>query len=470
MRQETLTLLDFMPTDGLGETLREVLEESFKVHTVFRGSYDDFSGRGRDGEPPALTRSGDSPLVLLVLPRGEFEHAGAVFRSLREGAADLPLVVVTEAGEPGEMYELLRLGATDFITPPLKSCDILPRLWRILEQTRREAAWTRKLKEKLGLKQLVGESPAFLAEVQKFPLVARCDASVLISGETGTGKEVCARAIHYLSARASKPFVPVNCGAIPFELIENELFGHERGAYTGASSARRGLIPEADGGTLFMDEVDSLPPLAQVKLLRFLQEKEYRPLGSTKTHKADVRVIAASNSDFEEAVKEGRLRRDLYYRLNVMPLVLPPMRERPEDVWLLANHFLDRYSAEYGKEVTGFATDAMRKLEGYGWPGNVRELEHIVARSVMLCAGAVIQHHEVVLPVSEDAPSGPESFRAAKARVVAQFEKSYIQQLLSSHAGNITKAAQTAGKNRRAFWQLVRKYRIDVRRFKTCEP
>src|SRR5689334_18609974 len=209
-----------------------------------------------------------------------------------------------------------------------------------LQEQRTEQALT----EKLGLQQLIGQSEVFVAETSKIPLIARSDISVLIAGETGTGKEMVGRAIHYLSSRAGKPFVPINCGAIPVELMENELFGHDRGAFTGASGSRNGLIQEAEQGTLFFDEVNCLPLQAQVKLLRFLQSREYRPLGSTKSLTGDVRIIAASNANLEAEVKAGTLRRDLYYRLNVVPLVLPPLRERSSDIIILARHFLAQYS------------------------------------------------------------------------------------------------------------------------------
>jgi DNA-binding NtrC family response regulator len=464
MRQDNLLLLDFNPSQSYGGQLQNILETSFTVQTPFRGDFKTFDDRGLTREFPELLR-GRAP-ILLVLPPDFSDTCGQLLQALGATAGP-PVIVLAEVGEPGEMFRLLEHGVADFITPPFEAFDVLPRVWRVLERDSPAENWAQKLKEKLGLKQLVGGSPSFLSEVEKLPLIARCDASVLISGETGTGKEVCARAIHYLSPRAGRPFVPVNCGAIPLDLIENELFGHERGAYTGASSAQQGLIEEANGGTLFLDEIDSLPPLAQVKLLRFLQEKEFRPLGSTKMCKADVRVVAASNSDFDSAVREGRLRRDLYYRLNVMPLSLPPLRERREDIRLLAQHFLEKYVAEFDKEVRGFLPQALRKLQLYEWPGNVRELENVVERAVMLCACGQIGGAEIVLPVS-DAEEAAESFQSAKAKVVAEFEKSYIQQLLLTHQGNITKAAQTARKNRRAFWQLIRKYRIDVQRFKPC--
>ncbi len=319
-----------------------------------------------------------------------------------------------------------------------------------------------RLKERLGLRHLIGESPAFLAVMQKIPKIARYKATVLLMGETGTGKEVCARAIHYLSPRTKKPFVPVNCGAIPVGLVENELFGHERGAFTDATVARPGLIHEADSGTLFLDEVDCLPLLAQVKLLRFLQEGQYRSLGSTKTRNADVRVIAATNVEAEAAVRTGKFRRDLYYRLNTLPLLLPPLRERREDILPLARDFLTKYVHECGKPVTEFSAEAMQKLLLYQWPGNVRELEHVVERAVILTAHAVISAADLGLPTADEV----ESFHQAKAKVVTQFERDYVQGLLLAHQGNIAKAARAAQKNRRAFWQLLRKHHIDAQRFK----
>ena len=337
--------------------------------------------------------------------------------------------------------------------------------WRLLKQKRQGDTLTQRLKEKLGLKQLVGESPLFLAVLKKIPVVANCDATVLMSGETGTGKELCARAIHYLSPRASKPFIPVNCGAIPTELVENELFGHMRGAFTSASSSQPGLIHGAHGSTLFLDDIDCLPLSAQVKLLRFLQEKEYRQLGSTKMCHADVRVISATNLDLEEALRQGKLRQDLYYRLSVIPLMLPPLRNRPEDIQLLARHFLEKYATEFNKQVTGFASDAMQMLMLYDWPGNVRELEHLIERGVLFSDQTVIGGADIVLP-RQKSTQCQESFKEAKAKVIAQFERTYIQGLLRAYQGNITKAAQAAQKNRRAFWQLIRKHRIDVQGFK----
>ena len=323
------------------------------------------------------------------------------------------------------------------------------------------------LTRKLGLQQIIGQSPIFLTQTAKIPLVAKSDTSVLVLGETGTGKEVVGRAIHYLSPRASEPFVPVNCGAIPVELIENELFGHEKGAFTGAGASRTGLIQEAENGTLFLDEVNTLPLLAQVKLLRFLQNKEYRPLGSTKSLQGDVRIIAASNANLEAEVAAGTMRQDLYYRLNVVPIALPPLRKRATDIILLAHHFLAQYAAKLNSPAVAFSPEAERKLLLYSWPGNVRELEHVVERVVVLCTNEIIRDDQIELP-GENNNLTQMSFQEMKARVVSQFETDYIQNLLTAYRGNISKAAQAAQKERRTFWELVRKHKIDVQKYRVA--
>jgi two-component system response regulator GlrR len=321
-----------------------------------------------------------------------------------------------------------------------------------------------QLRARLGLEHIVGESPAFVAMIQQIPAIAKYDVSLLIFGETGTGKEVFARAIHYCSARAGKPFIPVNCGAIPVDLFENEFFGHESGAFTSANSSRRGVIKEADGGTLFLDEVDTLPPLAQVKLLRFLQDGKFRPLGSASICSADTRIIAASNADFTEALETGRFRKDLYYRLNVLSLALPPLRQREDDIVLLARHFIIKYSNKYSTPAREFSPAALQKLLYHSWPGNVRELENVIQRAVVLADQAVILQadHFCIGGIAEDQLKD-QSFQRLKAKVILEFEQSYVRRLLLIYEGNITKAAQEAGKDRRSFWELMRKHRITAR-------
>jgi len=311
-------------------------------------------------------------------------------------------------------------------------------------------------------KYLVGQSPCFIKEIDKIPIIAKCESSVLVHGETGTGKEVCVRVIHHITPRSSKSYVAVNCGAIPPELAENELFGHKHGAFTGASLGKPGLIHEAEGGTLFLDEVDNLPQMVQVKLLRFLQEKTYRPLGSTKELKADVRVLAAMNVDPMESVNHGRLRKDLYYRLNVISINLPPLRARREDIPLLAKHFLKKHSHAHAK-LLSLSPAALQKLITYDWPGNVRELEHVIERAVIFAEGERI----VDFPQLESSPdNGIEPLKEAKRKVVERFEKQYIQNLLTVYGGNISRAAAAAQKHRRAFLQLIKKHRIEVEKFK----
>ncbi len=417
------------------------------------------------GELAAIAAGHQFDVVLLSLSPEQVRQAEPMLSACRRTFDSLALIVVTEVMEPEELFNLIRHGATDFVTSPLHKCELLPRIWRAIERHQQSRTAEHKLKESLGLNNLIGKSRSFRQAVEKIPEIARCDSAILIVGETGTGKEVFARAIHYLGHRAHKPFVPVNCGAIPTELVENELFGHEKGAFTGASHTQTGLVEEADGGTLFLDEVDSLPLNAQVKLLRFLQDKEYRSLGSAKARKADVRIIAAANGDLEESVRAGRLRHDLYYRLNVIPLRLPPLRERREDIPALAQHFLARFTARQRKTGMSFSIEAINLMINYEWPGNVRELEHIVERAVVLTGHGVLQSEDIDLPRRAASPPSI-TFREAKSQLVAQFERSYIQQLLTTYAGNVTKAAQAAKKNRRALWHLIHKYGINVHSYR----
>ena len=312
--------------------------------------------------------------------------------------------------------------------------------------------------------EIIGESPAFLEAVASLPQIAQSNSSVLIVGDTGTGKEVIARRIHQLSPRKHRPFVPINCGAIPGELAENELFGHKGGAFTGAIAFKSGLIAESEGGTLFLDEIDGFSPVVQVKLLRFLEEKTYRPLGDTQERQADVRVIAALNIDPNEVVRSGGLRLDLYYRLDVFRLNLPPLRERVEDIPLLARHFLRKLSSSMGKEIKGFSQAAIDKLINYDWPGNVRELENAVERAMIFCNSEIVEDDHIVLARLQMEETEA-SFQGTKSRLVRQFEIEYIEKLLLAYSGNVTKAAAAAKKDPRAFRHLICKYSIDVSRF-----
>jgi len=299
--------------------------------------------------------------------------------------------------------------------------------------------------------------------VRQLPRFARAEAPVCITGETGTGKELCARAMHHLSHRQRAPFIAVDCGALPEQLFENEMFGHSRGAFTDAHRDHKGLIAIAEGGTLFLDEVDALSLPSQAKLLRFLQERTFRPLGSDRFETADVRVIAATNRDLEAVVRDRQFRSDLFFRLNVLRLRLPPLRERRSDLELLAHAALKHYWAGAAEEVPVIAPAALRALRVHDWPGNVRELYNVVQRAVVACDGSLILPEHLGPPFDNfQVRHGPSSdFRSSRAAAVAEFERRYVEDLLMKCNGNVTHAAREAQQDRRAFGRFIKKYNID---------
>lgn len=315
------------------------------------------------------------------------------------------------------------------------------------------------------LPNMLGKSAGFMKMSQQIDIFTQCSAPVLIEGETGTGKEMVARAIHYKSQRAARPFIPVNCGALPDSLVENELFGHAKGAYTDAKSEQAGLVAQANNGTLFLDEIEALSPKAQVTLLRFLQEQTYRPLGSSQTLRADVRIIAASNESTLRLVEYGKLRQDLFFRLNILHITLPPLRERTDDIPLLAQHFLSRYCRQYRLRPKSMRADLIDYLCAQGWPGNIRELENAMHRIVLLVKSDEISLAEsgfVPDCAAEQAPLRREDlcFNLAKSQVIDNFEKEYLQRLMRDVQGNVTLAAKRARKERRALGKLLKKHNI----------
>lgn len=325
---------------------------------------------------------------------------------------------------------------------------------------------------------LVGTAPPFVAAMEQVRRFAETTAHVVIGGETGTGKELVARAIHYLSPRRYKPFVPVNCGALPDNLMENELFGHARGAFTDARESQPGMVGGAHGGTLFLDEIECLSQKGQVALLRFLQDGKYRPLGALKEIPADVRVIAASNRCFDELVRDGSFRQDLLYRLAIMSVHLPPLRERCGDVAPLIGHFLERFAQQYDRPVPRVEAHTYEAALSYDWPGNIRELENTVHRQFLLAENNVLQ---LDLPRAtagstphckegpgDDAGSArlaSMDMRTAKFEVIERFERDYLETMIAATQGNVSEAAQRAGKERRAFGKLLKKYGIDRGRY-----
>ena len=321
-------------------------------------------------------------------------------------------------------------------------------------------------------RMLIGTSRCFLQVTGMIPLLSKSKSTVLISGETGTGKELFARAIHYCSERRGKPFVPLNCAALPDLLFENELFGHSRGAFTGALIDKPGLFHEANGGTLLFDEINSLSLAVQGKLLRVLQDQEFRPLGSTKSYKVDVKILAATNTDLRYLVETQQFREDLFHRLNVLSVVLPPLRDRKEDILLLANHFLKVYAKEFGKEAMVLGHSAKAKLISYAWSGNVRELDGVVHRAVAMASGELLEAQDLDVSGNDRPESmgptmtllsrglqlGESSFHDMKEKIIDEFEMTFLSELLSIHHGNISRAARAAKKDRRAFQRLMHKH------------
>lgn len=320
---------------------------------------------------------------------------------------------------------------------------------------------------------MVGKSAAFLKMTALIAKIADCDAPVLLEGETGTGKELVARAIHYQGKRRDQPFVPINCGAIPDLLIENELFGHRRGAFTDARGDQPGLVARAHAGTLFLDEVDALSPKGQVTLLRFLQDRHYRPLGDTREHATDVRIVAASNANLTQWAETGRFRMDLLYRLKILFLELPPLRERRGDAALLAEHFVRACSERYDKPLKKFHPATLEWFESYPWPGNIRELENWVYREFLLADGPMIQI-EPIDPSPTDRRQWVDrrrldidelDYAAAKAKALEDFEKKFLASLMAKAKGNVTTAAHLAGTERRYLGKLIKKRGLDRNRY-----
>lgn len=405
------------------------------------------------------------PALIVVQSKGVEDLARSTARLGREMRNSPVLGVMCGVREQDEMpLEVLRW-LDDYICCPFRPFQFLLRVRRLLPCA--AGSEPRHVPRDERLREVIGDSPALEQVLAKIPAIAACDTTCLLEGETGTGKELFARAIHYMGPRRDKPFVPVNCGAMPDHLIENELFGHAKGAYTDASSSEPGLIAYAEDGTLFLDEVDALSLSAQVKLLRLLQEHEYRQVGSGRILKSNARIIAASNTNLRRAIEARQFRDDLYHRMNVLRLCIPALRDRTDDIPTLARHFLMRYAETHRKNVRHLAASTLRKLSAYSWPGNVRELEGVMQRAVLMSNGIVIQAGDIDLPdASTEAENSVPSLRQAKARMVQQFERSYLIEVLSACAGNISHAARTAGKERRSFQRLIRKHGIDIERLR----
>jgi DNA-binding NtrC family response regulator len=372
-------------------------------------------------------------------------------------AKDVCVIVITAFGAIESAVTAMKEGAADYLTKPLNLTELILVLEREFERLRlrRETGTLRtRLAERYSFENIIGSAPAMQEVFKTVAQVASSRASVLITGESGTGKELIAAAIHQRSPRARGPFVKLHCAALAETLLESELFGHERGSFTGAAGRREGRFAQAHGGTLFLDEIGEISLTVQVKLLRFLQEHEFERVGGNETVRVDVRVIAATNRDLKAAIAEGRFREDLYYRLNVITLPMPPLRGRPSDVPLLATHFLRKYAAENGKDVEGFSEDALLRLSGYSWPGNVRELENAIERAVVLATGPRITGAELpahLVPRREPGLVIP-------GATLDEIERYAILKTLESTGGSTSKAAELLGTSVRKIQYKLHEY------------
>jgi two-component system, NtrC family, response regulator GlrR len=374
----------------------------------------------------------------------------------------MPVLVLTANGTISDAVNAMQRGVFGYVTKPFEGADLMREVDRALEVSSALGAdMPGEASGETWRQAIITRSPQMEQLLAQARLVATSDASVLIQGDSGTGKELLARALHASSPRCLAPFVAVNCGAIPDSLIESELFGHVKGAFTGAVRDAEGMFSSAHGGTIFLDEIADLPLPMQVKLLRVLQEREVRPVGSAKSHKIDVRVISASNRKLEDEVALGRFREDLFYRLNVVGLTLPPLAQRREDIALLAQHFLQSLAKRYAKAVTAFAPGALEQLSTASWPGNVRQLQNVVERCVVLSTTALISVSMVLTALNNQTSDMLPLDEARK-----EFERGYLTKLLKITQGNVAMAAKIARRNRTDFYALMARHDLDVASFK----
>ncbi|MGH7408374.1 MAG: sigma-54-dependent transcriptional regulator [Candidatus Methylomirabilales bacterium] len=407
-------------------------------------------------------------LTDLKLPR---KDGLAVLRAAREVASNLPVILMTAYGTVESAVQAMKDGAVDFLAKPFDSDYLLRLMERVLERCR---LYTENLvlkegfAEKLGFPKIVGASRAIQQVSALIQKVAPSNATALLLGESGTGKELFARALHQMGTRAGRPFIAINCAAIPDTLLENELFGHEKGAYTGAQAQKQGKFELADTGTLFLDEIGDLSPAVQAKLLRVLQDGAFERVGGTRPIQVDVRIIAATNTDLTRAVRERRFREDLFFRLNVFPISIPPLRERPEDIPMLVTHFVHRFAQEMRKEVREVTPEALRALMAYPWPGNVRELENFIERAVILAAGPTLTVQDFALGVKrgrgELEPDLPltGSLHEVSARASARAERNLIARTLQGTGGNKSKAAEALRVSYKTLLNKIKEYGIET--------
>ncbi|HBV9324617.1 TPA: two-component system response regulator GlrR [Klebsiella pneumoniae] len=405
--------------------------------------------------PEALRVLGREKVDLVISDLRMDEMDGLqLFSEIQKGHPGMPVIILTAHGSIPDAVAATQQGVFSFLTKPVDKDALYKAIDEALEQRSpaTDEAWRQAI---------VTRSPLMLRLLEQAGMVAQSDVSVLINGQSGTGKEIVAQAIHNASPRHDKPFVAINCGALPEQLLESELFGHARGAFTGAVSNREGLFQVAEGGTLFLDEIGDMPVALQVKLLRVLQERKVRPLGSNRDIEINVRIISATHRDLPKAMARGEFREDLFYRLNVVNLKIPPLSERTEDIPLLANHLLRQSADRHKPFVRAFSSDAMKRLMAAKWPGNVRQLVNVIEQCVALTSSPVIGDALV-----EQALEGENTALPTFVEARNQFELNYLRKLLQITKGNVTHAARMAGRNRTEFYKLLSRHELDANDFK----
>ncbi|HCM7774947.1 two-component system response regulator GlrR [Klebsiella quasipneumoniae] len=405
--------------------------------------------------PEALRVLGREKVDLVISDLRMDEMDGLqLFSEIQKGQPGMPVIILTAHGSIPDAVAATQQGVFSFLTKPVDKDALYKAIDEALEQRSpaTDEAWRQAI---------VTRSPLMLRLLEQAGMVAQSDVSVLINGQSGTGKEIVAQAIHNASPRHDKPFVAINCGALPEQLLESELFGHARGAFTGAVSNREGLFQAAEGGTLFLDEIGDMPVALQVKLLRVLQERKVRPLGSNRDIEINVRIISATHRDLPKAMARGEFREDLFYRLNVVNLKIPPLSERTEDIPLLANHLLRQSADRHKPFVRAFSSDAMKRLMAAKWPGNVRQLVNVIEQCVALTSSPVIGDALV-----EQALEGENTALPTFVEARNQFELNYLRKLLQITRGNVTHAARMAGRNRTEFYKLLSRHELDANDFK----
>ncbi len=411
---------------------------------------------GAQAQEVVASQPVDLVLMDVVMPRVD---GMAALPELKTMAPRTPVMIMTAFGSIEKAVAALKAGAADYLTKPLDMEEVLIKVERQLETAglaRRLEEQAQRLGERFDFSALKGESPPMQSLKESLVMVAPSEATVLITGESGTGKEVVAQIIHQNSPRKNGPLVQVNCAALPENLLESELFGHEKGAFTGASKRREGRWGAAHGGTIFLDEIAEMSPSTQAKILRALQEGEYSPLGSDKVLKADVRVMAATNRDLAQAVAQGEFREDLYYRLNVVNLHMPPLRERGEDIIALAQDFLIQFNQKNRRDLKGFSPQALERLMAYRWPGNVRELINVVERAVIMAPGPLIEPRDLPLALQEPGENQEVQIRAGLT--IREMERALIEKTLEATGGNRTRSAAMLGITRKTLQNKIKEY------------